>query len=289
MIVKAGRKLFELMQWGVSGALLAIVMMTFQNCGSDFVMKDSLDLASGVTESKIACELQAFQSSYMPFLAKCKNCHIPGGSGAGAFSSTNVEVAHNAFLLATTAKIDERAVNVNHAPGTTGPANQAAIDTARPQYENALAACNGGGGDDEPVGTGLDTNPAVTIAKNLPATGTQTLTFNLASEVTSGQSVPGATFSITITASATAGGGVLYQFSQPRVTTTTSGLRVANVMFDFNGNDLPLVTTYSRVDRTLGTNQTNVSLSGASTAYEAPAPGGTPHRLGISFGILVPQ
>ncbi len=263
------------------GALSLFLLLGYQNCGSDFAMQEGLDLGS-VTEQGLNCELNAFKTTYYGFLGKCKACHVPGGTGSGAFSSSNPQVAYDAFLLATTTKIDERSVNQNHAPGITGPVNQATIDGLRPQFDNALATCSQSpnpGGTPVPVAV-LSAEKAINAAQT-----TQTLTWNLASEV-SGTSVTGATFTIIVQSATTPGGTILYTISQPRITTTGRGVRIGQMMFKFNGNDLPLVTTYSRLDQTIAVNQTNISLSNAAAAFEAPA---TPSRIAISFGLLEPQ
>ena len=272
MIGNGSGKFSSLMRKSVFGALLLFLVMSFQNCGSDFMMMPGLDLGS-VTESGLKCELNAFKTTYMPFLAKCKGCHVPGGTGAGAFSSTNADVAFTAFNLSTATKIDERAVNTNHAPGITGPANQAAIDSARPQFDNAIATCRA---SPTPGGTPVPTGaPALTTSKNLSSAATQTLTWNLSSELSGGTAITGATFSIVVQSTTQASGAVLFTITQPRVTTTSQAVRVSQIMLNYNGVDLPLVTTFSRVERTIPINQTNISLSAAAGAYEAPASGAT--------------
>lgn len=270
-------------RWSVLGALSFTLVFAYQNCGSDFVVKDSLDLGS-ITASGLSCELDAFNRTYKPFLTKCQGCHVPGGVGSGAFSSSNLQVAYDAFLLATTTKIDERSVNQNHAPGITGPVNQTQIDAIRPQFDNAIAACNQGPSNPQPPTPSVISSPKDIVANQ----ATQTLTWNLATDVP-GVSIPGASLSFTVASATQASGAVLYTISNPRLTTTTAGVNLDSIMFRINGTELPLVTTYSRVSRTVPANQANVQLSTAAAAFETAAPGAMPNRLSISFGSLEPQ
>lgn len=264
-------------------AFYASAALLLAGCGADFVMKEGMDFSS-VSEQGLSCELNAFKTTYYGFLTKCQGCHVPGGAGSGAFASANVGVAYDAFLLATTTKIDERSVNQNHAPGITGPSNQTVIDTIRPQFQNAVAACSA-----NPTGPITTVEPVLSSAKDI-ATGqaSQTLTWNLATDVP-GSSIPGATLSLTVVSATQASGAILYTISNPRLTTTSTGARLQGLMFNFNGVALPLVTTFSRLDKTVASNQANSVLSTAAAAYEAPAPGATPNRIALSFGVLAPQ
>lgn len=266
-----------------SRIVIALSMLLLLGCGSDFALREDLDMGS-VSGLGLACELNAFATTYKPFLTKCAGCHVPGGTGAGAFSSSNIGVAYDAFLLASTTKIDERSTNQNHAPGITGPQNQAAIDGLRPQFDNAIASCSQGPTPGDP------STPAITSAAKdiVTAQATQTLTWNLASDL-NGRAITGATFSITVRSTTQASGAILYTVSQPRITTTSQGVHVVGLMFSINGNDLPLVTTFSRVDQTVNANQTNAAISNASAAFETPAPGATPNRLSLSFKTIEPR
>ncbi len=71
---------------GVLVVLAALQLVSYQNCGSDFVVKDGLVLASALGSACEASLEAEFKSSYQSFLkTNCATCHTSAGPGNGAF------------------------------------------------------------------------------------------------------------------------------------------------------------------------------------------------------------
>lgn len=248
----------------VLAALVAIQLVAFQNCGSDFVVKDGLSFASGAT---CADALQSqFESSYYPFLkTNCAACHTGAGPGQGAFAANDPSLAFNAFLLATdggsdtASKLDANATNTAHAGASyTGPQNTSAITLASQAWAAADAMCKTGGG---PVAPAI-----ITARKPMNAsTASKDISFNLDTDIASGSpgSVGGATLTIAVTLAVSPNGSSVYYFSNPRLKGGSRAVSLTGLMVRLNGQEQTLGSTWSRVNGIAAAGATTV-LSGAT-------------------------
>jgi hypothetical protein len=244
--------------------LTLIQLVSYQNCGSDFVVKDGLNLASSASTCEASLEAD-FQSSYYAFLkTNCATCHTSRGPGNGAFADSNPDLAFSAFLLTGSDRIDVNATNSAHAGGYTGAQNTSAIDLASQQWGAAEAQCKAGGGG---VGSGF-----ITVGKAMNATATaHDVTWNLDSELASGSgSTGGATLTVAVRETASANGTPVYYFSNPRLKGGSSSVSVEGLMVRINGQEQTLGSTWSRVSATANAGQ-SVPLSAAQMIIEYPA------------------
>ena len=290
-MVTTSRKIKMWLRGFVMLSMGAVFTVAFQNCGSDFVAKDGVLTSASTAASTapptegIACDKAAFESSYHTFLkTNCSGCHTPGGPGAGAFGSPDNDVAFNAFVLATTAKINDRAVNPAHAPGITGPAKQAAITSAMDSWTKSDGACKNSTLPQTPVGPPTIATTDLQIDKTKTD---QTLLWNLNTDAapTSG-GFGTATLSIRVQSTPTTTGTVLYLLSVPQVTTGAVAVHVKSINVRLNGVDQTLFTTFSRLDVTVPANTSKSNLSTATGEFEVTAPGATNDKLSLTFGAL---
>lgn len=261
-------------------AVLAVAsVVSFQNCGADFAVRSDLSMA-GPFHAGSTCESQLqsqFESTYAPFLSKCSGCHVPGGMGKGAFAQSDRAGAFNAFLLATSDRIDTLAVTSSHASGITGAMNQDAVNTASSAWNAAVTNCKAGTGQNTGGG-------AVTSAKTMDAVATdKDIVWNLDSDMSVGTgNYGGATLTIAVRA-VTANGYTTHYFNRPRLKAGTRAVHVESLMLKINGQLQNLGTIWSLLNSDVPAGQT-VTLTTVQMFLEhTSSPSDT---LAVSFGKL---
>jgi hypothetical protein len=276
MTMSSARKFKQL---AIIFVLACVSVVSFQNCGADFAVREGLSLSS----SGLACEAQLksqFESTYAPWLqTNCSNCHVTG-PGKGSFASSNTTTSFSAFLLATSDRIDTLAVSSSHAAPFTGTQNQEAINAVSGSWNQAVDACKAGTGQ-------TDTSGAATIAKSMAATATdKDLTWNLDSELQTGaEDLGGATLTIAVRV-VTANGYTTYFFNRPRLKAGTRPIHIGKMMLKINNQMQSLGTTWSQLDAVVPAGQT-VTLSTSQLFLEYfPT---TDDKLSISLGTLEAQ
>ena len=263
-----------------TAALVLFSLVGYQNCGNDFVASNSVNISS-VSQSECGATLQAaFQQSFQPFLSTtCHACHVPGGAGKGAFASTDLSVAFNAFMLDTPNAVKARALEPSHAPGITGVANQSAIASATAIWNSAQAACGGTGGGPKV------SNTWVTVDKPIHGSATiQTITFNLDTDIAgSSTSYGGAKFSVGIQEVTNVSGDTLYYFTNPTLKAGTAPIHIGKMTVRLNGVNQPLMTTWTQLNfNVLPTVSQNMCTTTATNPFAFAAS----DTVGISFGEL---
>jgi len=275
-----------------------VLVIGYQNCGTDFTPRSltSVSLNSsggggpsntpndgnnnggggngggGATGSCTEEQLRtAFSTSYHLLLSStstCKACHIAGGAGKGAFASADATEGYNAFKLVDINKLNSYVVLASHATGFSGPQNQAALDTAKTNWNNSVTACAGNAGPTPPPSAGLR---AVTAAKAIAATTTnKTISWNLDNELAVGSgNYGGATISIRIRTQTDATTGLkTYYLTSPTLTTVTSPITLTGIMVKINNTTMTLATTFSRVTTQAPAATANSVLSTATMLFE---------------------
>lgn len=226
--------------------------------------------SGGCTEDQLKA---AFSTSYQLLLSStstCKACHIAGGAGKGAFASADTTEGYNAFKLVDINKINSYVVLASHAAGFSGPQNQAALDTAKTNWNNSVAACSASS-TPPPSGTPPTGLQAVTTAKVIAATTTnKTISWNLNNELAVGSgNYGGATISIRIRTQTDATTGLkTYYLTSPTLTTGTSPITLTGIMVRINNTTITLATTFSRVTTQAPPATTNRVLSTATMLFE---------------------
>jgi hypothetical protein len=232
---------------GAAVALVLLQLVSYQNCGSDFVVKDGANFVSSASSS---CELTLapdFQASYYPFLkTNCASCHTSRGPGNGAFADSSPDIAFAAFLTTGRSRIDINATNTAHS-GNSGPQHTSAIAVAGQQWQNAEASCNGG-----PAGAGGPTAGTIlTKEKVMQANATaKDLVWNLDSELSQPVSTGGASLTVAVREAPSANGTPVYFFSNPRLKAGSKSVSLKGLMIRINGQEQALGSTWSRVDGT---------------------------------------
>lgn len=260
--------------------LAAVQLVSYQNCGADFVVKNGLNIASSLS----ACELglqSNFQSSYYTFLkTSCASCHTGNGPGQGAFAANDAGVAFSAFLGAGSAKIDANATNSAHAGGYTGSQNSSAITLASQQWAAAEASCKAGSGQ----GLTITTAKLMSVTANAAA---KDISWNLDTELLSGGgSTGGATLIIAVQQMPSPNASPVYYFSNPRLKGGTTAISLSGLMIRINDQEQSLGSTWSRVSATASAGATLVlSASQMILEYDAAAPSDT---LSVSINSLGP-
>ena len=262
-------------------ALVLFTLVGYQNCGNDFVASNSVAISS-VSSSECAATLQgAFQQSFHPFLSTtCHACHVPNGAGKGAFASTDLSVAFNAFMLVSASAVEKRALETSHAPGITGVANQSAIAAATAIWNSAQAACGGTGGGPK----GLS-NASVTVDKPIHGSAAvQTIMFNLDTDIVgSNMNYGGAKFSVGIQEVTNVSGDTLYYFTNPTLIAGSKPIHVGKMIVRLNGVNQPLMTTWTQLNfNVLPTVSQNMCTTTATNPFAFAAS----DTVGISFGEL---
>jgi hypothetical protein len=255
-------------RWTVAGTLVVLALVqlvVYQNCGSDFIVKDGLSFSAGSSSVCEASLVADFQSSYYSFLkTNCATCHTSGGSGNGAFADSNMDVAFSAFLNVGHERIDINATNTAHS-GNSGSQHTSAVATAGQQWENASASCKGGGGSTS-GGTQVRS-----VEKVMGATTTaKDISWNLDSEINQAGSTSGATLTIAVRQIPSPNGTPVYYFSNPRLKAGTRSVRLKGLMININGQEQVLGSTWSRADSTAAAGAT-VTMSTAQVMLEYPA------------------
>lgn len=260
-------------------ALTVIQLISYQNCGADFVVKDGLNIAA----SSSACELglQAeFQSSYYSFLkTSCASCHTGNGPGQGAFSANDPGVAFAAFLAVGSDKVDSNATNSAHAGGYTGSQNSSAITLASQQWAAAETSCKGTGGISPSI---ITKSKLMSIVANAAA---KDITWNLDTELASGTGTTGgASLIIAVQQIPSPNGSPVYYFSNPRLKGGTKPVSLTGLMMRINGQEQTLGSTWSRSTGTAATGATFVlSMSQMILEYDAAAASDT---LSVSINSI---
>ena len=258
------------------GTLVLFTLVGYQNCGNDFVASGAVDLSSASAEECDAALQATFQQSFYPFTSvTCKACHVPGGIGKGAFASTDISVAYNAFMLDTPSEIEARAVDPSHAAGITGPANQSAIASAKAIWDSAEASCN----------SGAPSTAIVTIDKPINGSATvKTISFSLNSEIVgSTTNFGGATFSVGVQQVTNISGDTLYYFTNPTLKTGTLPINVGKMIVRLNGVNQPLMTTWTQLNFSVAAGATQNMCTTTATDPFAFAASDT---IGVSFQEL---
>ncbi len=81
-----------------------------------------------------------FERTYAPFLKQnCAACHTSNGTGKGAFSDSNTEVAFDAFMNVGYFKVDKYAVDPNHNSPYSGSKHAVIINEFEQGFEKALS------------------------------------------------------------------------------------------------------------------------------------------------------
>lgn len=252
------------LRWRGGLVVLALIqLISYQNCGSDFAVKQGLNLASSASVCESSLEAD-FQASYYAFLKNnCASCHTSKGPGNGAFADGNVDLAFNAFLDAGSDRIDVNATNSAHAGGYTGPQNTSAINLASQQWQAAEAQCKAGASG---------ASGPTTLAKAMNATATaKDISWNLDTETDSRpSSTGGATLLISVREAASANGTPVYYFSNPRLKAGSKAVTIAGLMVRINGQEQVLGSTWSRISQTVNPGAT-VMLSTATMIVEYPS------------------
>ncbi len=241
---------------------LMIITMMLPSCGfNSFRSFDGnvSDTSEGVTGSS-ACEIElktAFANSWHPFLkANCVACHIPVGgteAGKGAFASSDLNVAFNAFKSGPPAKIGEFAILATHKAPYTGPQHQSTVSglnsswaSAQVQYE-ACVASGGGAGGEPPTGPRIETNTQV-----MAATATaRVLNFDI-------PGFTGAQLRISVATQTLPSGETNYAFTVPTLQAGAQALRLRDIRFLINGTLVSSTTTFASIDRHVPATQSRV-------------------------------
>ncbi|WP_413293677.1 hypothetical protein ACLSU7_01095 [Bdellovibrio sp. HCB185ZH] len=160
----------------------AITVVSFNNCGEGFTTLSSMAPPSGgsfefSTADGSTCEqalVKVYANTFHPFLNQsCGGCHLAGGIGNGVFGSKEVLTSYNAFVSKGAALVSANAVNPNHQPPYTGPANQARVDEINQYWgaaQDKYAQCVADAG---PV---VQPSPTVTPMPTATVSSTPTVT-----------------------------------------------------------------------------------------------------------------
>jgi hypothetical protein len=257
-------------RWRLVGGLAALAiiqLVSYQNCGADFVVKDGLN----VSASSSACELglqSEFQSSYYSFLkTSCASCHTGNGPGQGAFAANDPSVAFAGFLAVGSDKVDSNATNSAHAGSYTGAQNSSAIALASQQWAAAEASCKAGGGGSGDSGA-ITKSKLMSIAPNAVA---KDITWNLDTELASGAGMSGgASLIIAVRQIPSANGSPVYYFSNPRLKGESNSVSISGLKVRINDQEQTLGSTWSRTSGSAAAGAT-VVLSASQMILEYDA------------------
>lgn len=253
---------------------LPVILVAFQNCGSDFT---PLNGSSKAGWASIYCETDLklpFASGYHEFLKnQCSSCHTESGSGKGTFASSDLDVAYGAFLIATPEKVRFYALNKDHASGFTGGHNAESVDQAQSTWDAAVEVCKSSmdpsGGDFD----GVLTQPKrIDVLWPNPKNKYSTLTWNLDTELSdSPRDFGGAKLSIQVIRTDDGTGTQLYYLKAPSLTTGSKPIRIVGLRVRINDDTQVLATTFSRIEEEVPPAQNDVLLSAGTMVVEYPA------------------
>lgn len=213
-----------------SGALLATILIVFQNCSPQH-SGPFLTSSASVGLNKACQEIlkNAWLAGYRPFTQQtsaCVGCHT-SGPGSGFFASADADIGFAAFMTKGEAKISEFAVNPSHKPPNTGAVHQTQITalkaswaTAQGSYNACLSNSGGGGPPGGGGGGGVIQPTKMTLAKtaNPANNAVVTLTYNLGTEMmNAADAFAGGSLVISVRAVTIAGNVTGYQFENLRL------------------------------------------------------------------------
>lgn len=256
-------------------------------------------LQGGVCEDEL---LKVYADSVHPFLSDskhCKNCHVEGGPGLGAFASSDLETSYNAFSSATLEKISVFAVNPNHNSPYTGPQNKSSIDTintiwpkAKEDYDRCLESTTLGQ-EKESIRTSSKSAPNIYL-NNAPK---QTLTWNLdsATDLEDGtkRAIPAvATIDVQLLLVVPQGSTIPvvkgYIFSNPtlKLKSASQGFIAEGMYLYINNKIVANQTTYIAFSKFLATTQTVVLESAQANTFFDPV--SVTDTFSLEYRRLVP-
>ncbi len=271
------------------GLSSAVCIVSFQNCGADFVPLSDADFAS---LGKFVCGStleESFGRSYKPFFnsATCVSCH--GGSQGPKFALADTSLAYTEFLKTTQANIFAYATNQSHGGGAGGERHLAAITAA----ENNFNSCKSGGGGGATTTFTARTQPLILSATpTLALKQFTTLDTQLELGATN---LGGARLFFQVRLDTTLEQPT-YVVQRLSLGTGTSTVAVRGVGIRINGAVVPAATAFRNVDRVInpGTNplagQTpNGNLSLGAAVFEYPGANAATDTIQFEFEVLRSQ
>ncbi|NQY99267.1 MAG: hypothetical protein HRT45_01200 [Bdellovibrionales bacterium] len=249
------------------------VLLLTQNCGMKAEHSASLSSkACGSSDLLSECDrkqLKAFEKSFYPVLKnKCSTCHS-NGPGIGRFANDNAIIAWSDFSSIGKFKIMDQALNENHQPGYTGPANASAIANANESYsaeeasfelckQNSALSCEPGA-----ARYGLKTKSKAmryseswnTVTFEYPADFQKTVP-ELEGKIT--------TFTMEYRLYRSNDNIVGYQIRKPNLT-SSEDLKVEGLRIEYNWNIDPYLTTYLNMNGYVSEGESNLIETDSET------------------------
>lgn len=266
---------------------LAVLVLSYQNCGTDFVSLESQELAA---MGKFICAESpqtTFELSYYPFFrSQCATCHA--GSTPVNFANPEISSAYLEFKKTSLSRIMANGTNSNHGNGAGGEKQLAALTTIQEDY----VSCTGDPGGGTSNVTTARTKPVV-----LAATGSyRTLTFNLDSDLELGQnSFNGAKLYLQVQIQGTAG-TTAYFVARPSLETAAIPVHIKTIRILINGTWVGNATTFYNIDKVVPVNSVGISgttptgnLAVSSGPVQWPNAAPTTDTIQLEFELLEPN
>lgn len=276
--------------WGITAGLMVAVL--FNNCspehsgeglsamGSNFLSEVSFAPCSFKDEQEL------YAKTYHSFLmTNCSSCHVEGGQGKGAFASSNLTTAYNAFsvvgdqLVASYEKVSKFAVDQGHKPPSTGAQHTAAIDRLKTQWiaglDNIQLCQSSSGTVTQPPPTD-EMLRLKTRSKgiNVPPRGSfSTVTWDLSKDILakadgSLPSFPGVTLEVKVEQTVL-GTQSVYIVYDPTLKAGSKDIKIRDIRVILNGRPFWDATTFSHVDNGVYAGTSQVLTPGSMVVNSA--------------------
>ncbi len=212
---------------------IGLILVAYNNCGSHTGYKQLTVEEQSVCEDDLQ---KVFEDTYRPFLAdptSCGSCHAEGGESPYKFAAADVEIAYSFFLQVGAEQIGLNAADPTHAPGITGPAKKATVDSLKifwDQGEETHLACATRGTSGTDAAFKVIAKPAETIYFSDNKVQALVWTLNFPDDILSGMPSVPATFVIDVSIKYVDIAGVKtavgYTFANPRIAMLTGEVEI---------------------------------------------------------------
>ncbi len=267
-----------------------VVLALYNSCGAPIHTKQYTSLSSLHCDKALE---ETFAKTYHPFLmSKCSTCHVAGGLGSGVFAGSNLQSAFTDFMKIGQPRVVERAVDGNHKPPYSGPANAPTINGLLAQWSEAESQyrfCL-----DQAVSgvSGIKLQDQVIGATDTP----KTLTWDLGKQIVTpaGLAFSGGKFKVDVKKFVPQGASpsaAIYEFTNARITAGSLPLHVSVLEVHFNGRLDTTATTWKFSERKIpaGKERVIVATSGSppvSSSLLVSKPPNPNDRVAFSFEVL---